>query len=608
MNRLAIYVFWEKEGIVRNYVLTYLAGLKEIAEKIYVVVNGKITSAGKDTIQKMGISVIVRENIGVDFWAYKTGLDAEGGLDKYDEIILANCSCYGPVYPFSEMFKKMDKSSVDFWGITEWPLNEAGYTGTWILSYFMVFRKRIFLSEDWNSWWDNLCPVYSREECIDKHEIPFTKFFADRNYSYDVYCPNTTDFIDSTIEAPDYLVINQKCPLIKRKAFCTEYIRFLDYHRGNASKRVFDYIKEHHLYNVNDILDDLLATQHYAHIKNCLHFNFFLPSDYEIGKLENPPKVAICFHVYYEDLLEHCFQYMRGIPDYIDIYITTPKESLISEIQKNIDYYQIHNAKVNLINARGRAESAFLVACKDFILNYDYACILHDKKSSFLRPGILGKEFGFHNQDALVKTKEYINNIIYTFEKNPRLGILEPINLLYGSFQKLYGDEWGPNFLEAKEFLHRAQIDLPIAQDVPPIFPAGAMFWFRPECMKLLIDMDWKYEDFPEEPLPLDGSLIHIIERAYPFVAQHAGYLIGWVSDIEDAEIHLTNVSYLYRDRNIKLEETRLKLKEVHTELEEAKNNVTVIHTGLNYALRAYIYKHLPRPVKYLFSKNKEKI
>lgn len=140
MNRLAIYVFWEKEGIVRNYVLTYLAGLKEIAEKIYVVVNGKITSAGKDTIQKMGISVIVRENIGVDFWAYKTGLDAEGGLDKYDEIILANCSCYGPVYPFSEMFKKMDKSSVDFWGITEWPLNEAGYTGTWILSYFMVFR------------------------------------------------------------------------------------------------------------------------------------------------------------------------------------------------------------------------------------------------------------------------------------------------------------------------------------------------------------------------------------------------------------------------------------------------------------------------------------
>ena len=216
MNRLAVYVFWEKDGMVRDYVVTYLKGLTTIANKLYVVVNGEIQSDGKHRIEKeTKARVLQRPNEGVDFWAYKEALDTEGKeIVNYDEVVLCNCSCYGPIYPFSEMFAAMGKRDVDFWGITEWPLNEAGYQGTWVLSYFMVFRPNMFLSAEWSEYWKNLCPVHSRDECIALHETKFTQHFADKGFTYDVYCPNSADYIDPTIEAPDKLVIEQRCPVI----------------------------------------------------------------------------------------------------------------------------------------------------------------------------------------------------------------------------------------------------------------------------------------------------------------------------------------------------------------------------------------------------------
>jgi lipopolysaccharide biosynthesis protein len=52
MNRLAVYVYWEKDGIVRDYNISYLKGLTAVAAKIYVVVNGEIQRCGKQRIEK----------------------------------------------------------------------------------------------------------------------------------------------------------------------------------------------------------------------------------------------------------------------------------------------------------------------------------------------------------------------------------------------------------------------------------------------------------------------------------------------------------------------------------------------------------------------------
>ena len=107
--------------------------------------------------------------------------------------------------------------------------------------------------------------------------------------------------------------------------------------------------------------------------------------------------------------------------------------------------------------------------------------------------------------------------------------------------------------------------------------------------MKRLLDMDWEYEDFPEEPLPLDGSLIHVIERAYPFFVQDAGYLTGWISTAEDAQVHITNLAYLYRESNQRA--TRAVIDQITGEVQY----VTVVQdVGVKGALKTYLKKHMP--------------
>ena len=67
---------------------------------------------------------------------------------------------------------------------------------------------------------------------------------------------------------------------------------------------------------------------------------------------------------------------------------------------------------------------------------------------------------------------------------------------------------------------------------------------FSPKAMKKVFDKNWTYEDFPQEPLAVDGTISHAIERIYGFAAQAEGYYsaIG-MSDVF-ARIEYTNLNY----------------------------------------------------------------
>jgi lipopolysaccharide biosynthesis protein len=50
------------------------------------------------------------------------------------------------------------------------------------------------------------------------------------------------------------------------------------------------------------------------------------------------------------------------------------------------------------------------------------------------------------------------------------------------------------------------------------------MFWARTKALMPLFDLKLGWDDYPEEPVPIDGTLLHAIERLLPFAARHAGY------------------------------------------------------------------------------------
>ena len=118
---LEVIIRREKDGIVRKYVLTYLKGLQEVADKIIVIVNGKLSLEGKEKLEKLGITILQRANKGFDFGAWKAAFEFLGWEEvrKFDELVLTNCSNYGPVYHFSGIFKRMEDNPCDFWGLTQ---------------------------------------------------------------------------------------------------------------------------------------------------------------------------------------------------------------------------------------------------------------------------------------------------------------------------------------------------------------------------------------------------------------------------------------------------------------------------------------------------------
>lgn len=65
-------------------------------------------------------------------------------------------------------------------------------------------------------------------------------------------------------------------------------------------------------------------------------------------------------------------------------------------------------------------------------------------------------------------------------------------------------------------------------------FPVGSMFWARTDALNPLFNLNLNWEDYPEEPLPHDGSMLHAIERLLPLVIKHAGYesAVTYVEDI----------------------------------------------------------------------------
>ena len=55
-------------------------------------------------------------------------------------------------------------------------------------------------------------------------------------------------------------------------------------------------------------------------------------------------------------------------------------------------------------------------------------------------------------------------------------------------------------------------------------FPIGTMFWMRSAALQPFVDLDLTWADYPAEPAPNDGTMLHALERLFGIVPQ----LQGW--------------------------------------------------------------------------------
>lgn len=570
-TRLAIYFFYDKNGIVDKYIPYFLDDLKKNVTDILIVSNGEPTKEGAEVLKQYG-ELFVRKNEGFDVWAYKQALEHVGWekLETYDEVILLNSTIMGPVRPFAETFEKMDKQDVDFWGLTKYFKQNVdpskcckyGYIPDHIQSHWIACRRSLVKSEEFHKYWEEMPMIHKYWEAVGMHEMIFTKHFEDLGFASGV----SVEMEDLRLYngyplmmCPSKLIRERGCPIFKRRMFFHDTIDFLSQTAGEQAEELYRCLERETDYDVDYIWETVLRNYNHADLVKNLNMNFVLSERYadkeRTKEILKKQKIALVMHLYFEDLLEESFHYASAMPKEADVYITTNTEEKKRAIEKVFKKLECAHLEVRVIENRGRDVSSLLIGVRDVIMNYDLACFAHDKKTMQVIPGTAGAAFAFKCFENTLAGKAFVENVLETFDRIPRLGLLSPPEPNHGPFFTTIGREWRQSFEQVKELAEHLHITVPISEDKAPVAPFGTMFWFRPKAMKPLFDYPWKYTDFPEEPNKIDNTILHAVERIYPFAVQQAGFCPGIVMSDRFAGIEYGNLRYYVREYNLALME-----------------------------------------------------
>ena len=565
-KRLVFYTFWEKDGIVRNYVAFYLQALKEVADTVVCIANGGMRDQDRKRLEAIGVEVKIRANEGIDFGAWQDAILERGWPDihSYDELILCNCSCYGPVYPFSEVFGHMESKVCDFWGLTYHAerrdlriiaSDPESTIAEHLQSYFLVFRKSAIINEAFVKWWHEMEPARTRCEEIAHHEVKFTKYLSEvGGLKYCSYADVAKYNWLSNMGDPSTLcpmdLLSDRIPLVKRTLFFDTWPWLMLFSSGHEPREVLDYIAAHTHYSVDFIWEDLLATKKMSSIKDALHLNYILPSQTALAdnRKDGSDVACICYG-YYPDLAHKMCGYLKSMPENASIYIISSREDTLNAYRDELKACSYKKTEYILKPNRGRDISALLVTAKDIIPQHEIVCFVHDKKSKHLHP-LTTQDFVYHCMECCLSSPAYVEHVIRCLDENDRCGLLVPPTVYFACFFTL-GRENALNEGGLAEVYDLLKLSCPMDDTV--VAPFGTCFWAKSKALKALYRKEWKIEDFPDEPMPTDSTISHAIERIIPIAVQDEGYYSAWCSPDFYASLYMNNFSLMLREYNRRL-------------------------------------------------------
>lgn len=556
-KRCVIYFIYDKDGIIDDYVIDQLKDLRNNVQHIHCVINGKLSHGGKVALEHVADDIYVRENKGNDIGAYKAAIEYLGWnyIRTFDELVVMNNTCFGPVYPFKECFDWAKNQDFDLWGLTlDNKFNGMGTNDylhynerkTCLQSYFIVFRSSLLNTSFLEEFYDEIPTNCNYLQSGSFYEYAFPGYFEDRGFKFGVYC-RTEDLNYPLLHNPVSLFKQFRMPLFKKRSFFHHYTDVLFHTAGEATSELISFLEKNTDYDMSKVWKSVLRTSDLSDVVRCAQLRRVLPKDY-VYNSDVKLKVGVVFHFYYTDLLDENLDYIQLFPNECDVLITVSSRQKKKLLEEKLKLRQLE-VKVMLIENRGRDVSSLLIGAKDFIKKHDLICFTHDKKSLQVKPESVGRSWSYKMNDNLYGSHEFIINTINMFEKEPFLGMAFPGYPNHGGYIKHDATGWTGNFENTKKLLQDFGIDVKINPHTLCVAPLGTCFWFRPKTLeKLMKGFDgngWSYTDFPAEPTGKDdGLILHAIERSYAYFAQDAGYYPVFLYNDKYASIDLTNLEF----------------------------------------------------------------
>lgn len=183
--RLCFFAHYDKDSLIDDYVVYYIRSLKEICDEIVFISVSNIPEIEQTKLDGLIIKFINRENLGYDFGSWRVGFEYIGfeNLEKYDEIVVCNDSCYGPIVPFTKIFDDMNKKQ----DLGAWSITSSHSVQFHMQSYFMVFRKQV-LSQTWfQNFFRNISNQSSKADYVMKYEVGISAIITANDIKIDAF-------------------------------------------------------------------------------------------------------------------------------------------------------------------------------------------------------------------------------------------------------------------------------------------------------------------------------------------------------------------------------------------------------------------------------------
>ncbi len=571
LKRVGIYVFFDKDGIVDDYVFYMLSSIRPYLSQLLVIINGFVRDEYLPRLNEIADDVYNRENVGYDITAYRDGIRRIGWeqIKQADECLLFNSTLYGPFYPFSEMFDTMNKRDVDFWGMLKYFENRENrlddcdydYIPEHIQSYFLLLRNTMLNSEEFYGKMEELAVIDNANDAITQFEVVFTKEFAEYGFEWDTYI-DVDDLRGEEyyimMAMPDKLISERKCPVIKQKLFA---VKQADYPVFDSVKKALSYIEHNTDYDVEMIWQNMLRTLPMDEIKNMLHFNYVLGSAPSVAR-GNDKKTAALIYLKEVEFLYMLPPYLENLPSASDIYFICCNETIR---RKNEEVLQAYPSLKYKYLANIDPSKEVLSENKDILDEYDYICFIKMKPLQKITPCVNRKLYYEKCLTNLLYSENYVQNIIQTFENERHLGMLIPKPANHSYFAATILFPWGAvlkkgaktaaidfdpssfeiyedDFNAASELLTDMDIHVPLSLKNAPVSPIDGCCWFKRTALKSVFAFkDYDCGGYFADKEDINGLFLHIPERIYSFALQNDGYYSGYLLNDEFAAIELTN-------------------------------------------------------------------
>ena len=226
-------------------------------------------------------------------------------------------------------------------------------------------------------------------------------------------------------------------------------------------------------------------------------------------------KVALHGHFFYVDLFADCLAKLQINRTQCDLLLSAANQAGADQLQEMTRQYNRGRVVVRVVPNRGRDIGPFLTEFRAELQDYDLVGHVHSKRSLHAADPVLGETWReFMWQNLLGGLYPAMDIIVDTFLKDEGLGIVFPDD------PHLSG--WDSN----RDIAESLAVRMGMQEPLPPFFnfPIGTMFWARPRALEPLWSLGFGLEDYPEEPIGIDGTVLHAVERLLPFAARQAGF------------------------------------------------------------------------------------